>query len=260
MAAAMTAKANGQPAPTAPTASTTTPSSPAASPSPSAPAPPAGADPAAQPGAPPQTGQPSSPTTAEPAAPVTPTAKSIDEVDLDNLDATPPAAQPATSVQSPVHPSPETSTQPPSTISDPAALISRLSTALGVAPEALTSTAAGRQALNAIHYQELISAPASTDPSRPLAGGLGYTPSTAEIVDAFHAAAAQDAFEFAYESNPSDVVYHLVAPDFDPATGRYNLRPGALNFIETLPVTLDKLGTVTLSNGQRVNLDRKSVV
>ncbi len=217
------------------------------SPAPQAPspaAPPAtGADPTPQPGTPPP---------AEAAPSVPPPARSIDDVDLDNLDQAP--AQPATA--QPVAPAPGTQPAPDGQPApdSPLALINRLATDLGVTPESLTTTPAGRQILSSVRFAEAISAPISDDPAQPLNGGLGYTPSTTEIVSAFHAAAAMDSFEFEFESNPQNAVLYLTAPDYDPSTGRYTLRPGALNFIESLPATLDRLGTVKFQNGQEVSL------
>lgn len=201
----------------------------AAAPAPPAPAP--AVDPAA----------PSTDATTPPAIEAAPP-KSLDEIDLEDL-----SAQPTTIPGQPqTDPQPTTATGP----DDPMALVTKVATGLGIQPEILTTTPEGRQILSALRWRQAIETPPTDDGH----GGLGYLPAANEVTDAFQAAAAMDAFELAFEQRPEDAAIYLTAPDFNPATGKYTLRPGAMAFLESLPATLDKLGKVRFGNGQEVSL------
>lgn len=129
-------------------------------------------------------------------------------------------------------------------------LVNRVATGLGVQPEILTTTPEGRQVLTSLRLRTAI----ESDPTPDGKGGLGYLPSVNEITDAFRASATLDEFEHRFETSPEDAILYLTAPDFDPSSGRYSLRPGALQFINTLPATLERLGEVQFQNGAKVNL------
>lgn len=183
---------------------------------------------------------PASATPGEGEAAAPPVPKSIDEIDLENL------AEPTVQPGQPAVVAVPDATSP----DDPLTLATKMATALGITPEILTTTPEGRQMLSAVRWRSAIEAPPTEDGR----GGLGYLPAATEVTDAFQAAAAMDAFELAFESRPEDAALFLTAPDFNPQTGKYSLRPGAMAFLESLPGTLDKLGKVRFQNGQEVSL------
>lgn len=127
------------------------------------------------------------------------------------------------------------------------ALVTKVATDLGITPEALTSSPTGRRLLSAQRYMDALSAPVEK-------GGLNYLPAVQEVHQAMEAAAAMDTLDYNFEAAPGQVVTYFVAPDFDPSSGKWTMRPGALQFIDTLPQALKQLGTARFQNGQQINM------
>jgi hypothetical protein len=170
-----------------------------------------------------------------------PVAKSIDDIDLDapveqaSAAASLDQSQPAAAVES------------GTPGDDPLALVQKVATDLGITPEVLTSSPTGRRLLSAQRYMDALSAPVEK-------GGLNYLPAVQEVQQAMEAAAAMDTLDYNFEASPGQVVTYFVAPDFDPSSGKWTMRPGALQFIDTLPKALKQLGTATFSNGQQISM------